>query len=113
MANFSEFNWNENENKKTANNEDRVEKQKLEELINKYSSLDSNSLIKEFMKMTMEKKQRGELSDSELNSIAEMILPYLDDKQKQSLKTLMEVVKNVWENRQKTTWKNWDFEFKI
>ena len=31
MANFSEFNWNENENKKTANNGDRGEKQKLEE----------------------------------------------------------------------------------
>ncbi len=95
MANFSEFNWNENENKKTASSGDRNEKQKLEDLIDKYSSLDSNALIKEFMKMTMEKKQRGELSNSELNSIAEMILPYLDDKQKQSLKTLMEVVKNV------------------
>lgn len=99
MANFSDYNWDERENKKSVNDSTQNKHANLEQLIEKYSSLDSNSLIKEFLKLTLEKKQKGELNDSELNSIAEIILPYLDDKQKQSLKSLMEVVKNVWKNR--------------
>ena len=68
---------------------------KLEDLIDKYSSLDSNSLMQEFIKLTLEKKKRGELSSSEINNLKNMLLPYLNEEQRKNLERLLNVVNNV------------------
>ncbi len=89
MANFSDYNWNK------ENNEQKLSEQDLEKLIDKYSELDNDTLMKEFLKITLEKKKQGKLSDSELSVLKNSILPYLNESQKQSLNSILEIVKNV------------------
>ena len=89
MANFSDYNWNK------ENNEQKLSEQDLEKLIDKYSELDNDTLMKEFLKITLEKKKQGKLSDSELSVLKNSILPYLNEAQKQSLNGILEIVKNV------------------
>ena len=43
----------------------------LEEMINKYSGFSENKLMNEFIKLTLEKKKRGQLSNNELEGINE------------------------------------------
>ena len=87
--NFSDYNWNK------ENNEQKLSEQDLEKLIDKYSELDNDTLMKEFLKITLEKKKQGKLSDSELSVLKNSILPYLNESQKQSLNSILEIVKNV------------------
>ncbi len=89
MANFSDYNWNK------ENNEQKLSERDLEKLIDKYSELDNDTLMKEFLKITLEKKKQGKLSDSELSVLKNSILPYLNESQKQSLNSILEIVKNV------------------
>ena len=89
MANFSDYNWNK------ENNEQKLSEQDLQKLIDKYSELDNVTLMKEFLKITLEKKKQGKLSDSELSVLKNSILPYLNESQKQSLNSILEIVKNV------------------
>ena len=89
MANFSDYNWNK------ENNEQKLSEQDLEKLIDKYSELDNDTLMKEFLKITLEKKKQGKLSDSELSVLKNSILPYLNESQKHSLNSILEIVKNV------------------
>jgi hypothetical protein len=51
--------------------------------------------MSEFIKLTLEKKKRGELSDSELENIKSTISPMLNLEQKESLEKLLDMVKNV------------------
>ena len=89
MANFSDYNWNK------ENNEQKLSEQDLEKLIDKYSELDNDTLMKEFLKITLEKKKQGKLNDSEHSVLKNSILPYLNESQKQSLNSILEIVKNV------------------
>ena len=89
MANFRDYNWNK------ENNEQKLSEQDLEKLIDKYSELDNDTLMKEFLKITLEKKKQGKPSDSELSVLKNSILPYLNESQKQSLNSILEIVKNV------------------
>ena len=89
MANFSDYNWNK------ENNEQKLSEREWEKLIDKYSELDNDTLMKEFLKITLEKKKQGKLSDSELSVLKNSILPYLNESQKQSLNSILEIVKNV------------------
>lgn len=91
MANFSDYNWSEKNKTQTQ----KPSEQDLEKLIDKYSELDSDSLMKEFLKMTLERKRQGKLDDNELSVIKNSILPYLNESQKQSLNSILEIVKNV------------------
>ena len=53
------------------------------------------SVLKEFLKMTLERKKQGNLKDSELENVKQTITPYLDSNQKQSLEKLLDMIKNV------------------
>jgi len=94
VANFSDFIKNSN-NETNVKKEEKVSQENMEELINKYSKLDNNSLMKEFIKMTIDKKKKGELSNSEINSIKSAILPYLNTEQVSQLEKLLDLVENV------------------
>ncbi len=106
MSNFSDF-LNSKESKVVNKNDqqkstaqDKANNQKmsnddLKDMIDKYSSLSSDSLLREFMEMTMKRKQNGELKNGELEQIASTILPYLNNEQKDSLQKIIELVKNV------------------
>ena len=97
MANFSDYVKNENNNINSDNTyRDNVNKnEKLEEMIENYSKLSENDLMKEFMRLTLEKKKNGNLSDKELENIKNTILPFLNNEQKDNLEKLIKMVKNV------------------
>lgn len=96
MGNFSDYIRNNNENKNIKQNTNKkLDEQDLEKLIDKYSDMNSDALLQEFMRMTIEKKRRGELTNSELENIKKTMLPYLNENQKNSLAKMMEIIKNV------------------
>ena len=66
-------------------------KSKIEE----YSGYSQDRLINDFVKLTMEKKKRGELSEKELISLQNTIAPMLNNEQKESLEKLLQMVRNV------------------
>lgn len=96
MGNFSDYIKNNNGNKNIKQNTNKkLDEQDLEKLIDKYSDMNSDALLQEFMRMTIEKKRRGELTNSELENIKKTMLPYLNENQKNSLAKMMEIIKNV------------------
>jgi len=100
MANFSDFVNNNNTqetkiNSENSNKSEDVNKENLENLIDKYSKYNSNDLMGEFLRLTIEKKKRGELKKEELQTIKQTIYPYLNDEQKQNLNSIIDMVDNV------------------
>lgn len=89
MSKFSDFNYEESVKQK-----DDVHKD-YEEMIEKYSKLNSQELMQEFMKLTMSKKAKGELNDVELENIKNSLNPYLDVAQKNNLDSIISIIKNV------------------
>ncbi len=103
MSNFSDFlnNQNNNINNKkenenyTNNQNSNPSNEDLENLINKYSTYSNDDLMKEFLKLTLDKKKKGELKPGELENIKNTIIPFLDENQKQSLNEILKMVENV------------------
>ena len=98
MANFSDFVNQDNDkkidNKKTKTNE-KVSEDDLKKMVDKYSGLSNDELMKEFVRLTTEKKRNGELGRGELSNIKNTIMPYLDEKQKSKLNSIIDMVDNV------------------
>ena len=92
MGNFNDYIKSTSDNLQKDNYKD---KEKLEEKINEYSALSSDELMNEFIKLTIEKKKKGELKKEELDSIKDTIEPYLSIEQKIMLNKLMNMVDNV------------------
>ncbi len=95
MGNFSDYIKRTDINNSDNINVDNDKKEDLEKLIEKYSSLSDNDLMKEFLKMTIERKKQGKLNEEELTILKSTILPYLDESQKNTLENLLEMIKNV------------------
>lgn len=94
MNNFSDFIKNQNNQEKKSENK-KYTKEELEDKINDYSKLSSDKLLEEFMRLTIEKKRKGELSDNELQNVKNTISPMLNTEQKAQLDKLLGIVKNV------------------
>ena len=93
MSNFSDY--IKEENNRVEEKVSVTEKENLEDLINKYSSYSKNDLMSEFLKMTLEKKKKGELSSSEINNLKSTIVPFLNSEQKENLDKILQMVENV------------------
>ena len=99
MQKFSDYIKN-NKNEETKNNfhnkeESLKSKESLQKKIDEYSEYSSDKLLSEFMKLTIEKKKRGELTDSELLNLKNTISPMLSAEQRKSLDALIQMVKDV------------------
>jgi len=98
LGNFSEYIKNSKvKSSENNSNNDKVknENARYEDLINKYSEYSNDKLLSEFINLTMQRKRQGNLSDTELNNIKNMLLPYLNNEQKINLEKLIDMVKNV------------------
>lgn len=73
--------------------EETLNKTKVEDYMNKYSSFSQEELMKEFLKLSQEKKNNGGFSSSEINGIKETLAPFLNEQQKHSLDNLINMVK--------------------
>ena len=98
MSNFSDFIKENSANKSNGNfnsDKSKYSEEQLEELINKYSGLSEDKLMSEFLRLTLEKKKRGQLTDSEMENIKNKIIPFLNNEQKDNLNKIIDMVKNV------------------
>jgi len=98
LGNFSEYIKNSKvKSSENNSNNDKIknENARYEDLINKYSEYSNDKLLSEFINLTMQRKRQGNLSDTELNNIKNMLLPYLNNEQKINLEKLIDMVKNV------------------
>ena len=91
---LSEF-LNDNPNSEKEIKNKNYSQEELKKMIDDYSGLSEDSLMKEFLKLTMEKKRRGDLTDNELDNLKSTIKPMLNSDQYQKLNQLLEMVKNV------------------
>lgn len=96
MGNFSDFikegskiDSNKESNKKTYSEEE------LTQMINKYSAYGKDELMKEFLKLTLEKKRRNELTPEMISNLKSTLYPMLTEEQKLNLNTILEMVENV------------------
>jgi len=98
MSNFSDFIKNKSTEsgcKKEENLNKKYSEQNLQDMISKYSNYSEDRLLGEFIKLTLEKKKKGELTDLELNNIKSTILPFLNQEQKENLNKILDMVRNV------------------
>ena len=99
MSNFSDYIKNSGEKSSTANTESGKKKtyseEELSKLIDSYSAYSKDSLVSEFMRLTIEKKKRGELTHNDIERLKATLSPMLSKEQKENLDKLMQVVENV------------------
>lgn len=77
-----------------SNNIDKSDaKQTVENMLNKYGSYSEDELWSEFVNQTNEKQKSGELSGEKLDKIANTLTPYLNEEQKERLKSILKMVK--------------------
>ena len=94
MTKFSEYK-KQNIKNNLAKSEKKMEESDIAEMIEKYSKLDKNSLMQEFLSASKAKRDAGGLSDEEVNRLESTLSPYLNSEQKEMLGRLMEMGKNV------------------
>lgn len=78
---------------KTSNN--RYSEEDLYNMIEKYSNYTGNELMREFLKLTLEKKKNGELDNKAIATLKETLTPMLNEEQKDNLNKILEMVENV------------------
>ena len=96
IKNFSDYIKNQNNvsdtnSAKTQN----ANKEDLEKLIEMYSNFSDDKLMSEFIKMTIERKKRGNLDSAEMVRIRSTIEPFLNAEQKQNLNKVFVLINNV------------------
>lgn len=89
MSKFSDF--SKSYSKEEIKNE--TTRESIEDMYEKYSKLDSNSLMDEFIKVSLERKRKGELSDSYFENIKNTLFPYLSEEQKIYYNDLVDKIK--------------------
>ena len=91
MNKFSDF----TKNNQFSNRVDMEEnnKEKVESYMNKYINLSQQDLMKEFMKLTNQRKANGEFNQAEIDKIQETLNPYLTEEQKHNLESIINMVK--------------------
>lgn len=94
MGNFNDYINNASSNVENIK-EERPSDESLENLINEYQKLSNDELLNEFMRMTIEKKKKGGLTQKELDNMKNTLMPFLNNEQKVALQKLLDMVENV------------------
>ena len=91
---FSEYTEDDNKiiNNYKSNTQSKSSED-IEKMYNQYSKYSESELMQEFLKMSKLKKQKGELSDSVIDTYRNTLFPYLSDEQKKTFEYLLNVVK--------------------
>ncbi|MBE5746070.1 MAG: hypothetical protein E7359_02150 [Clostridiales bacterium] len=90
--NFEDFCKNEDNIKKAKTMENKIHGNSYDELLNKYKNKSSEELYSELIKVAGEQKAKGNLSKSQLNNIYNTISPLMNEKEKENLKKLIEII---------------------
>ena len=89
---FSDYKNNYTNNSHT-NDFKQTSNENIEELYHKYSKLDNQSLMDEFIKLSIERKRKGELTDGYFDNLKNTLFPYLTDEQKIYYENLVNKIK--------------------
>jgi len=87
---FSEY---QSDNNYKYINPNGVNTQDLNSLVDMYSHKSSEELMKEFVKLSNQKKANGTLNESYIGNLRNAIFPYLTNEQKQLFEDLINGVK--------------------
>ena len=91
-------NVEENEGDKKIDEEDLLkkvseqDKEHISEKYQKYSQMDNNQLMSEFLNMSRQRMAEGNLDSSEVQRIKDTLFPYLSVEQKEKFKDLMDLI---------------------
>lgn len=78
-------------NNQTANNNSKESLQaEAENLYEKYKNYSQQDLISEFLSSSKQKLKQGTLTQNQINSTVNALIPFLNDSQKQALSQLLE-----------------------
>ena len=94
MTKFSEYKKQKIEVKPTKPQK-HIDDNDIEKMIEKYSKLDKDSLMQEFLQASKTKREAGGLGDEEINRLQSTLAPYLNAEQKEMFGRLMEMGKNA------------------
>ena len=89
--NFEDFCKSEENIKKAKTMENKVGTN-YEDLVNKYKNKSSDELYAELIKVAGEQKAKGNLNKSQLNNIYNTLSPMMNEKEKENLKKLIEII---------------------
>lgn len=85
--NFSDFDKNSTPDVNEIKS--NVDKEKIEDLLDKYSTFSERELLDEFLKVSLDEKKKGNLSEDNLNNLRDTLDPYLDDNAKGRLDEIL------------------------
>ena len=94
MTKFSEYK-KQNIEVKATKPQKHIDDNDIEKMIEKYSKLDKDSLMQEFLQVSKTKREVGGLGDEEINRLQSTLSPYLNAEQKEMFGRLMEMGKNA------------------
>lgn len=89
--NFEDFCKNEENIKKAKTMENKMG-DNYEDLVNKYKNKTNDELYSELIKVASEQKAKGNLSKSQLDNIYNTLSPMMNDKEKENLKKLIDII---------------------
>lgn len=89
--NFEDFCKNEENIKKAKNIENKMD-MNYSDLVDKYKNKSSQELYSELIKVANEQKAKGNLSKSQLDNIYNTMAPMMNDKEKENLKKLIDII---------------------
>ena len=91
MTKFSDF----KKQPTSYKNNNTIQEKDIADMIEKYSSMDRDTLMQEFLSASKAKREAGGFSADEVDKLTSTLSPYLSDEQKQMFGHLMEMGKNA------------------
>lgn len=94
MGKFSEYIKTNVEIKETESITRGEKVEQIEDLLDRYSRLNREELMAEFLRESNRLKQNGGLNDEQVNSIESVLKPHLNETQQNMFDSLMTEIKN-------------------
>lgn len=91
---FSDYDKKSKENKKVNKEFSSSDKQKLFSMLRQFEGKSEDEIIASILQTAEKNRAEGKLSDSEIDSFYSMISPMLDEKKREKLDGIIELIKS-------------------
>lgn len=91
---FSEFKVDAKKEVEELKEKNKEQVENIEEKIREYENLSREDLLKEFLNVSKQQRESGELNDEKIKNIKSVLQPLLSDEQQQNLDYLLGMVKD-------------------
>mgnify|MGYP001008414911 CR=1 FL=1 len=95
FSDYKKNNLNNTEKKTTEEqiHKNNIDSDKIEKMMNSYSSYSQEELLDEFFKLSEKKKKDGTLNDNEISNIKNTLSPYLSAEQQKNLDKIINLIR--------------------